>query len=321
MTSRRKFLQAAGAAAILSPALVRGGTDKLGKILPQRELGKTGEKVTAIGLGGHHVGVGRDEKNAQALIERAIERGIRFFDNAVNYQEGLAETYYGKFLTPKYRDHVFLTTKSSKTTAKEARTDFENSLRRLKTDHLDLWQLHAFVSVDDVKKRIENGVVEVFLEMREKKKARYIGFTGHTSQEAHCYFLDHCKKQGYQMDTCLMPVNLFDSHYDSFLINVQPKLVEQNIGLLAMKTMVFGKIFKRADELAPGVITPKNLHEYVYSLPVSCMLSGCETTAQIDENTAILEAYQGMDEKRRKELVAAVQPICGPDLEFYKRRI
>ena len=321
MTSRRQFLQAASAAAILSPALLRGGSDKLGKILPQRELGKTGQKVTAFGLGGHHVGVNRDEKLAQALIERALERGVRFFDNAVNYQDGLSETYYGKFLTPKYRDQVFLTTKSSRTTAQEVRKEFDDSCRRLKTDHLDLWQIHAFVSVDDVRKRIANGVVEVFLEMREKKKARFIGFTGHSSQEAHCYFLDHCKKQGYQMDTCLMPVNLFDSHFDSFLINVQPKLAEQNIGLLAMKTMVFGKVFKRADELAPNVITPKNLHEYAYSLPVSCMLSGCETVGQIDQNTAILENYQGMDEKRRNELVAAVKPISGPDLEFYKNKV
>ena len=321
MTSRRQFLQAASAAAILSPALLRGGSDKLGKILPQRELGKTGQKVTAFGLGGHHVGVNRDEKLAQALIERALERGVRFFDNAVNYQDGLSETYYGKFLTPKYRGQVFLTTKSSRTTAQEVRKEFDDSCRRLKTDHLDLWQIHAFVSVDDVRKRIANGVVEVFLEMREKKKARFIGFTGHSSQEAHCYFLDHCKKQGYQMDTCLMPVNLFDSHFDSFLINVQPRLAEQNIGLLAMKTMVFGKVFKRADELAPDVITPKNLHEYAYSLPVSCMLSGCETVGQIDQNTAILENYQGMDEKRRNELVAAVKPISGPDLEFYKNKV
>jgi aryl-alcohol dehydrogenase-like predicted oxidoreductase len=321
MSTRREFIRAASAAAILSPALLRGASDKLGAILPQRQLGSTSEKITAIGLGGHHVGVGRDEKNAQALIERAIERGIRFFDNAVNYQDGTSETYYGKFLTPKYREHVFLTTKSSRTTAAEVRKEFDESRKRLQTDCLDLWQLHAFVSVEDVKKRIEGGVVEVFLEMREKKKARYIGFTGHTSQEAHCYFLDHCKKQGYHMDTCLMPVNLAESHYDSFLINVLPKLQKQKVALLAMKSMVFGRIFERAKDLAPGVITPRNLHEYVYSLPVSCMLSGCETVAQVDENTAILENYTGMTEDRRKELMAAVEKIAGPGLEFYKRKI
>ncbi len=321
MTTRRDFLRAATAAAILSPALLRGETDKLGKILPQRVLGRTGEKVTAFGLGGHHVGVAKDPKVAEALIERAIERGVRFFDNAVNYQSGLSETYYGKFLTPKYRDHVFLTTKSSKTTAAGARKDFEDSLRRLETDRIDLWQLHAFTSVEDVKERIANRVVEVFLEMREKKKARYIGFTGHTSQEAHCYFLDHCKKEGIRMDTCLMPVNLADPHYDSFLVNVQPKLQEQEIALIAMKTMIFGRIFDRAKEVAPGVITPKNLHEYAYSLPVACMLSGCETVAQVDENTAILENFTPMDEARRKELVAALEKIAGPGLEYYKRRV
>ena len=321
ISTRRQFLQAASAAAILSPTLLRGESDKLGKLLPQRVLGKTGEKVTAFGLGGHHDGVNKDEKLAQALIERAIERGVRFFDNAVNYQNGLSETYYGKFLTPKYREHVFLTTKSSRSTADAVRKELDESLKRLQTDHLDLWQIHTLLSVEDVKERIANGVIDVFLEMREKKKVRYIGFTGHASQEAHCYFLDFCKKQGYQMDTCLMPVNLVDSHYDSFLINVQPKLQEQNVALLAMKTMVFGRIFDRAKDTAPDVITPKNLHEYVYSLPVSCMLSGCETVAQIDENTAILENFKEMDDKRRKELIAAVEGISGPGLEYYKRKI
>jgi aryl-alcohol dehydrogenase-like predicted oxidoreductase len=320
-TSRREFLLAASAAAILSPTLLRGESDKLGPLLPQRLLGKTGEKVTAFGIGGHHVGVREDEKNAQAVIEKAMECGVRFFDNAVNYQKGLAETYYGRFLTPKYRDLVFLTTKSSRSTAAEVRKEFDDSRRRLNTDVIDLWQIHTLMSVDDVKKRIANGVVDVFLEMREQKKARYIGFTGHTSQEAHCYFLDFCKERGYHMDTCLMPVNLADPHYDSFLINVQPKLVEQNVALIAMKSMVFGRIFEHAGKTAPGVITPKNLHEYVYSLPVSCMLSGCETVEQVEENTAILRNYQGMTEERRNELVAAVEKISGQGLEYYKRKV
>lgn len=321
MASRRSFLQAASAAAILSPTLLRGSTDKLGKVLPQRALGKTGEMVTAFGLGGHHVGVAKDGKTAQQLIERAIERGVRFFDNAANYQGGLSETFYGKFLTPKYRDGVFLTTKSTASTSAGARNDFESSLRRLNTDHLDLWQMHSLQSVKDVDERIRNGVVEVFLEMREKKKARYIGFTGHVSQEAHCHFLDHCKKQGYRMDTCLMPMNLVDPHYDSFVINVLPKLIAQGVAPLAMKTMVFGKILARAADLAPGVVTPENLHGYAYSLPVACVISGCESVAQIDENTAILENFKGMDDKRRENLVSAAKGISGPDLEYYKRRI
>lgn len=277
--------------------------------------------ITAFGLGGHHVGRADDPKLAEAIIERAMERGVRVYDNAVNYQKGLAETYFGKFLTPKYRDQIFLTTKSSKTTAKEVRKDFENSLRRMKTDYLDLWQLHAFTGVEDVKKRIEGGVVEVFLEMKEKKLARYIGFTGHTSQEAHCYFLDYCKEKGYQMDSCLMPVNLVETHYDSFLLNVLPKLQEQKVELFAMKTMVFGKIFDRADEVEPGVITPKNLHEYAYSLPICCTISGCETPEQVEENTAILENFKGLDAESRDKMVAAVEKISGKELEFYKGKV
>ncbi len=321
MSSRRDFLRAASAAAVCSPLLARGESDKLGKILPQRDLGATGVKVTAFGLGGHHVGVARDARTAQALIERAIERGVRFFDNAANYNGGLSEEFYGKFLTPRFREHVFITTKSTGSTAAAARKDLDASLRRMNLDQLDLWQIHSFKSVEDVKTRIANGVVDVFLEARESKKTRFIGFTGHTSREAHAYFIDWCARRGIRMDTCLMPVNLFDNHYDSFLIHVEPMLRERKIALLAMKSMVFGKVFGRAKELDPAVVTPKNLHEYVYSLPVSCMLSGCETVAQIDENTAILENFQPMDEKRRNELVAAVKPISGPGLEYYKRKI
>ncbi len=183
--TRRDFLRTASAAAMLSPTLLHGESDKLGKLLPQREFGPNKEKITAFGIGGYHVGKAGDVKTAESIVEKAMEKGVRVFDNAVQYQKGGSETLYGKVLTPKYRDDIFLTTKSGKTTAKEVRKEFEDSLRRMKTDHLDLWQLHAFTSVENVKERIEGGVVEVFLEMREKKLARYIGFTGHSDQRAH----------------------------------------------------------------------------------------------------------------------------------------
>ena len=135
------------------------------------------------------------------------------------------------------------------------------------------------------------------------------------------YLLDFCKERGYQMDACLMPVNIAETHYDSYLINVLPKLQEQGVAPMAMKSMVFGGIFKHADNVTPGVITPKNLHEYAYSMPIACLLSGCETVGQIKENTAILRNFTSMDEERRKQVVAAVEKIAGPDLETYKRRI
>ena len=321
MTTRRDFIRVASAATILSPALLRGESDKLGQILPQRVFGHTGEKVTAIGLGGAHVGRSETPKIAQQLVERGIEKGIRFFDTAVSYGNGLSEEYYGKFLTPKYRDQIFLTTKTLGRTAKEAEADFQDSLRRMKTDHLDLWQMHSFNSVQDVKDRIDNGVLDLFLEKREKKLARYIGFSGHKSQEAHCYFLDFCKEKGYKIDSCLMPVNLADPNYDSFIVNVLPKLQESNIGLQAMKTMVHGQILNYVDKVAPGVLTPKNIHEFVYSLPISTLISGCETIAHIDENTATLRNFKPLSEERRNELTDAVKDISGQGLEYYKRKV
>jgi predicted aldo/keto reductase-like oxidoreductase len=318
MSTRRDFLRAATAAAVLSPAMLRGQSDKLGKLLPLRDFGGTGVKVTAFGLGGKHVGDMDDEKLAAKIIDHAIERGVRFFDNAASYKSGRAESYYGKFLSPRYREHVFITTKSSKGSAQAARQDFEDSLRRLNTDYIDLWQLHAFKNVDDVKHRIDNGAVDVFLEMREKKRARFIGFTGHSSQAAHVYFIDWCAKRGIQMDSCLMPVNVFDPHYDSFLLNVEPKLRENNIALQAMKTMVYGRVFNRKDAVDPKLLTPEVLHGFVYSLPVACLVSGCETTAQIDSNTAVLENFKPMEDGRREELVAMAKPHSGADMEFYK---
>jgi uncharacterized protein len=319
--TRRDFICAAGAAAVFTPALMTAAASKTQPILPTRMLGSTGEKVTAFGLGGYHACLSKDEKKAEAIIEHAMERGVRFFDNAVQYQQGLAETFYGKFLCPQYRDQVFLMTKSLGTTPESARKDLDDSLRRMNTDHLDLWQMHALASVEDVKQRIANGVVDVFLQAREKKKTRFIGFTGHSSQEAHCYFIDWCAERGLRMDTCQMPVNVFDPHYDSFLIQVEPKLREQKIALLAMKTMAMGRAIARAKELDPSIVTPKNLHEFVYSLPVACLISGCETVEQVGQNTAILENFKPMTEARRKELIEAVKPMAGQKIESYKRKI
>jgi uncharacterized protein len=321
ISTRRDFLRTASAAAVLAPAMLRGESDKLGKILPQREFGPKKEMITAFGLGGYHVWKAQDMKTCEAIVEKAMEKGVRFFDNAVNYFNGGSETFYGKALTPKYRDQIFLTTKSSQTTSEGVRKDFEGSLKRMKVDHVDLWQIHAITSVEDVKERIDNSVIDVFLEMREKKLARYIGFSGHTDPRAHCYFLDFCKEKGYKMDSCLMPINLADTHYDSFIINVLPKLQEQNISVFAMKTMAFGKFFDHTDEVEGGVITAKNLHEYAYSLPICCMLSGCETAEQVEQNTAILENFTGLDAGKRDQMVAAVEKISGKKLESYKGRI
>ncbi len=153
-------------------------SDQLGQTLPRRLLGRTGEKVTMLGLGGFHVG-SLNDRNAQALIEAAIEGGIRFFDNAQQYQSGGSEAKYGRLLTPKYREHVFLMTKTVARDADTAQQDLGGSLRRLRTDHLDLWQMHAVDSPADVEQRQRDGVLQVMAEAKKSGKTRYIGFSGH----------------------------------------------------------------------------------------------------------------------------------------------
>src|SRR5258708_672818 len=159
-------------------------TDALGQTLPRRLLGRTGEKVTMLGLGGFHVG-SLSDRDAQAMIEAAIEGGIRFCDNAQQYQSGGSEAKYGRLLTPKYRDHIFLTTKSLARDSSAAERDLEGSVRRLRTDHLDLWLMHSVESPEDVERRRHEGVFQVMAEAMRSGKTRYIGVSGHRPHAAH----------------------------------------------------------------------------------------------------------------------------------------
>ena len=161
-------------------AVTASPSDRLGELLPQRKLGASGPVVTNLGVGGDHVG-GASEKDAQAIIEKALEEGVRFFDNAPLYSSGQAEERYGKFLTPKYRDVAFIMTKTLARNRKSALKDLDDSLSRMKTDYVDLWQVHALANPQDVEGRVQNGVLDALLEAQSKGKVRQIGFTGHSS--------------------------------------------------------------------------------------------------------------------------------------------
>ena len=191
MNSRRDFIRkmtAATAALSLPIGFGCSGnsvvTDKFGSLLPLRKLGTTGEKVTMLGVGGFHIGW-TTEKDAVEVIEAAMEGGIRFFDTAHNYGKGLSEERYGKFLIPKYKDSIFLMTKTQAKDGESLLKEVDLSLKRMKTDQVDLLQLHSFQSPEDVDNRIENGVIDAILKVKESGKARYIGFTGHRNPYAH----------------------------------------------------------------------------------------------------------------------------------------
>ena len=338
METRRQFLKKAGAAAaglslMMEWANAAPGSDKLGYVLPQRQLIRNGEKVTAFCLGGYHVGFSPNPSDAERMLERAMELGVRFYDNARGYNKGRSEEYMGQFLIPKYRDHIFLMTKAPEKTGEGVKRQLEESLKALNTDYLDLWQIHAVKDPADVENRINNGVLDVFLEAKEKKLTRYIGFTGHVNPATHLYFLEFLEKRGLRLDTVQMPLNVCDPSFESFETQVLPKLLEYEYGVIAMKTMAGGSLMGGRIDTTPDYIetrdlpdvggvtdlTLANLHQYVYSLPVSSLCSGCRFTYELDENVSVLKNLMNLSESDKQKMIELAKPYAGTIVENYKR--
>ncbi len=332
MVERRTFLKqiAAVTGTIMLPITNFGasGSDKWGEILPLRTLGKTGEKVTMLGLGGYHIGW-TTEKDAQEVIEVALEGGIRFFDTAESYDNGGSETRYGKYLVPKYRDQVFIMTKSTAANGKLAKEHLEGSLKRLKCDYLDLWQVHSLSTPDDVDERILNEVMEVFEKAKSEGKVKHIGFTGHQNPFAHKRMLEKTANKDI-FETVQMPINVIDSHFHSFIKNVLPIAVERNFGILAMKTLSDGRFFKikkqrdntpweTEDPLIPNHITVKEALNFVWSLPVSVLITGAENKELIAEKIELAREFSRYNESDRINLIDKVFSKAGNAVEYYKK--
>lgn len=327
MLDRRDFIKSlAGLAAAnlltdQTSAAITRTTDRLGKLLPTRGLGRTGQAVTMLGVGGWHIGR-MSERDAQAAIEAALEGGVRFFDSAESYQSGGSESRLGKLLTPKYRDVIFLMTKTTATDAATAKRHLEDSLRRLATDHVDLWQMHSVTSPNDVDDRIRAGILDVLLEAKKSGKTRHIGFTGHSAPSAHLRVLEKTDV----FETCQMPINLADPSYESFIRNVLPVLVKRNIGVLAMKTLANGGFFGgsehgehgRNPKLVPDRVSIAEAIHFVWSLPVSVLITGPDDAKQLKEKIALARSFAQMDESRRQALINKVADLAGRRVEFYK---
>lgn len=307
-----------------------GGRDGLGPLLPVRTLGRTGQQVTMLGIGGYHLGW-TTERDAREILEAALAGGVRFFDSAVSYQNGESETRYGKFLDPALRDQLFLMTKSHARDAKTAREHLEGSLRRMKTEYLDLWQLHSLASPEDVDTRLDNGVLDVFLQARDEGKVRYIGFTGHSNPEAHLRILERTADTD-PFDTCQMPVNAIDPSYHSFIEQVLPLLLKRRIGLLAMKTLADGRFFgmkpvldrvvwRTDDPAIPSRLSIRDALHFAWSLPISVLITGAENASLVREKVDLARSFSGMSETQRKELVARVADLADGSVEYYKKPV
>jgi len=302
-------------------------SDRLGDLLPLRNLGAGGPVVTNLGAGGDHIG-SASERDAQAIIEKALEEGIRFFDNAPLYSDGVSEERFGKFLTPNYRDVSFIMTKTLARNKADALTDLDASLSRMKTDYVDLWQVHALETSERVEERVRDGILDALLEAQESGKVRYIGFTGHDSFEGHLKLLEEIEARGVKMDAAMIPVNPADPHFKSFIMNVLPKCVEAGIGVLAMKTLAYGRLLGgnqgwRRTEVSlepaiPDVISLEEAFGFAWSLPVTCLVSGMESVEQVSQNAAMARETWNWNQAELQRRIDALAPFSGPDLEFYK---
>ena len=303
--------------------------DKWGYVLPKRLLGKTGKEVTMLGVGGYHIGW-TTERDAQAVIEAALEGGIRFFDSAESYGPHTSEIRYGKYLTPKYRKEIFLMTKSTAADAKTMEDHLHASLDRLKTDYLDLWQIHAVADPNDVDNRITNGVFDVVMKAKEDGKVKHVGFTGHQNPKAHLRVLEKTVDNPF-LETIQMPINVIDANHDHFIKTVLPKALERNLGILAMKTMADGHFFAKKmqqEELTwestnpavPNKLSIRDALYFVWSLPISVLITGAENEIFIKEKIQLAKSFTKLNEEQRQVLVNRVADLASEGkVEYYKK--
>jgi predicted aldo/keto reductase-like oxidoreductase len=276
--------------------------------IPKRTFGKTGVSLTVIGLAGGRFPLISTEE-AVAVTRRAVELGINYFDTAHGYWNGHSEEVYGKVL-PGVRDRVFVTTKSADRTRRGAEDQLHLSLKRLGTDYVDLWQVHAIQDRDDVAKVFApGGAIEAFESAKKAGKCRFIGFTGHHDPEAHLEML-----RAYdRWDSILMPLHIADPLYLSFEERVLPAAVERGLGIQGMKNFCNAKLLQ--------TFSVKECLGYVLSLPIHCTAVGCTTLGQLEDDARIAQGLTPLGAEQRAALRARAERIKGPQLEDWKRNV
>jgi aryl-alcohol dehydrogenase-like predicted oxidoreductase len=265
-----------------------------------RTLGSTGEKVSAIGVGGWHLSLKHvDEKLATRIVRSAIDRGINFLDNSWDYNEGASELRMGEALRDGYRQKAFVMTKIDGRSKKEAAKQLDESLRRLRVDHIDLVQHHEVIRFEDPHRIFDDqGANQALVEARTAGKIRYIGFTGHKDPHIHLHMLEVAKENGFKFDTAQMPLNVMDAHYRSFEKLVVPELVKLEIGVLGMKSMANGIL------LQSNTVTPIECLHYALSLPTSVVITGIDSMELLDQAFAAVESFHPLSHDERNALLA-----------------
>jgi aryl-alcohol dehydrogenase-like predicted oxidoreductase len=280
--------------------------------IPTRPFGRAGLSISLLGLGGWHLGVPKTQREAIRIVHEAVDAGITFMDNAWDYNEGVSETRMGRALAGR-RDRVFLMTKvcTHGRNARVAMRQLEQSLKRLRTDYLDLWQIHEVVYHNEPALHFaRGGVVEALDRAKQQGKVRFVGFTGHKDPVIHLAMLAH----DFPWDSCQLPLNCFDASFHSFEHRVLPELNRRGIAPIGMKS--FGGDGRA---LKAGVVSPNDALRYAMSLPVATVISGIDSLQVLRQNLAIARAFTPMSDRQRAALARRVTaPAADGRFELYK---
>jgi aryl-alcohol dehydrogenase-like predicted oxidoreductase len=268
--------------------------------IPRRWLGRTGETVSLVGLGGFHMArPGLSEGESVRIVRSAIDGGVTFLDNCWDYNGGDSERRMGEALRDGYRERVFLMSKIDGRTRESAARQIDESLRRLGTDRIDLMQLHEVIHTEDPERSFRaGGAMEALADAKRAGKVRFIGFTGHKSPSLHLAMLDAADAHGFRFDTVQMPLNVLDAHFDSFERRVLPRLLEQGIGVLGMKPMADGRF------VYEGIAAAEECLRYAMSLPVSTVITGCDSAERVEQALRVAKGFQPLAEREVSELLA-----------------
>jgi len=278
--------------------------------MPYRTLGRSGEKVSLLGLGGYHLGLQSDEQESIRIIRTAIDNGVNFMDNCWDYNDGNSEIRMGKGLRDGYRQKVFLMTKIDGQLKDIAASQIDESLRRLQTDTIDLLQFHEVIRPGDPDRIFgPGGSFEAAIAAKKAGKIRYIGFTGHKDPDIHLKMLNTAFQHSFTFDAVQMPLNVMDMHFKSFAHKVVPVLVEHGIGVLGMKSMGDGNVLKS------NTVTPIECLHYAMSLPTSVVINGCESLERLEQGLQAARTFRPLSQKELDSL-AARTAAAGRDGQF-----
>jgi predicted aldo/keto reductase-like oxidoreductase len=315
MATRRTFLQAA-AATVMTARTVRAAEKQAGGApvgnvpkgtfnvpegmkLQTRELGRTGVRVSILGLGGYHLGI-PEESESIRIVRRALDHGMNFLDNCWDYNGGESERRMGKALRDGYRAKAFLMTKLDGRTAKSTNDQLEQSLQRLQTDVIDLVQIHEVIRKDDPERCFaKGGSIEALVAARKAGKLSFIGYTGHKDPDIHKHMLDVARQNGFHFDTVQMPVNVLDAHYRSFEREVIPAALKDGVAVLGMKPLGAGLI------LESGAAKAEECLRYAMSVPgVSVTITGCDGEGVLEQALHLALEFKPMADDERRALLA-----------------